>query len=125
MNKLLTRSTRISYVLVILLLLATPILLVWQHYGMTRTLEISPQHPHDARVIDDRDNTRGRNSNGNSVGTLKITKDAIIMRCALGSAATYPYCTLQFLMGDPVKGIDMSGYDTILFASTTWHRIAR
>ena len=35
--------TRISYALVILLLLATPLLLVWQHYGMTRTLELSPQ----------------------------------------------------------------------------------
>jgi len=91
MNQSLTRSTRISYVLVILLLLATPILLVWQHVGMTRTLEISPQHPHDAQAIDDRSTTRGRHGLGNSVATLTITRDAIIMHCFLGPAAPYPY----------------------------------
>ena len=107
--------TRISYALVILLLLATPLLLVWQHYGMTRTLEISPQHPHDVKVVDDRDKTRGIDANGNSVGTLAITKDAIVMRCHLRSAATYPFCSLQFQLGDPVKGIDMTGYDTMSF----------
>jgi signal transduction histidine kinase/DNA-binding NarL/FixJ family response regulator len=115
MNQSLSRSTRISYVLVILLLLATPILLAWQHYGMTRTLEISPRQPYAARVTDDRDTTRGKRGSGNSVGTLEITRDAIIMRCSLGSAARYPYCALQFLMGDPVKGIDLSGFDTISF----------
>jgi signal transduction histidine kinase/CheY-like chemotaxis protein len=115
MNQWRSRSTRISYVLFILLVLATPILLVWQHYGMTRSLEISPQHPYDVRVTDDRDTTRGNYSNGNSVGTLTITRDAFIMHCYLGAAATFPFCKFQFLMGDPVKGIDLSGYDTITF----------
>ncbi len=106
---------RIIYFLVILLLLATPVLLVWQHYGMTRILEISPQDPHQVSVIDDRDNTRGNSANGNSVGSLTITRDALVMRCHLRSAATYPYCKLVFLLGDPVKGIDMSRYDTMSF----------
>jgi signal transduction histidine kinase/DNA-binding NarL/FixJ family response regulator len=113
MNQWLSRSTRIRYALVIVLVLATPILLVWQHYGMTRTLEISPQHPYNVRVTDDRDTTRGNHSNGNSVGTLTVTKDAFIMRCHLGAAASYPFCKLQFMMGDPVNGMDLSGYDTI------------
>ncbi len=125
MTRWLSRSTRIGYVLVILLVLATALLLVWQHYGMTRTLEISPQHPHGARVTDDRDTTRGNRSNGNSVATLTVTKDAFIMRCYLGAAATYPFCKMQFLMGDPVTGIDMSGYDTIAFdlryTGRGWH----
>ncbi|MCS0615144.1 ATP-binding protein [Massilia kyonggiensis] len=125
MTQWLSRSTRIGYVLVILLVLATAVLLVWQHYGMTRTLEISPQHPHGARVTDDRDTTRGNNSNGNSVASLTVTKDAFVMRCYLGAAATYPFCKMQFLMGDPVKGIDMSGYDTIAFdlryTGRGWH----
>jgi signal transduction histidine kinase/ActR/RegA family two-component response regulator len=115
MTQWLSRSTRIGYVLVSLLVMATAILLAWQHFGMTRTLEISPQHPHGARVTDDRDTTRGNSSNGNSVASLTVTKDAFVMRCYLGAAATYPFCKLQFLMGDPVKGIDMSGYDTIAF----------
>jgi signal transduction histidine kinase len=115
MTPLLSFPTRISYSLVILLLLATPLLLIWQHYGMTRTLEITPQHPHQVTVSDDRDNTRGNNANGNSIGTLTITQDAIVMRCHLRSAATYPYCKLLFLLGDPIKGIDMTRYDTMAF----------
>ena len=113
MNEWLSRTTRISYFLVSLLVVATPILLTWQHYGMTRTLEISAQHPHGARVTDDRDTTLGNQSNGNSVGTLTITRDAIVMHCYLGAAARYPFCKFQFLMGDPVKGADLSRYDTI------------
>jgi len=107
--------TKIIYALVVLLLLATPLLLVWQHYGMTRTLEISPQHPHAVKVVDDRDKTRGYNANGNSVGSMTITRDAIVMRCLLRSATAYPFCSLQFQLGDPVKGIDMTRYDTMSF----------
>jgi signal transduction histidine kinase/CheY-like chemotaxis protein len=111
----LSRSTRFGYVLIVLLLLATPVLLVWQHYGMTRTLEISPQHPYGVTVTDDRDTTGGNRSYGNSVASLTVTPDAFIMRCYLGAAARYPFCKFRFLMGDPVKGIDMSGYDSIAF----------
>jgi signal transduction histidine kinase/DNA-binding NarL/FixJ family response regulator len=109
------RSTRVNYVLVILLMLATPILLVWQHYGMTRTLEISPRHPYGAMVTDDRGTMLGHRENGNSVASLTVTGDAITMRCILGAVATYRFCALRFLMGDPVNGIDLSGYDTIAF----------
>jgi signal transduction histidine kinase/DNA-binding NarL/FixJ family response regulator len=115
MNEWLSRTTRISYFLVSLLVVATPILLTWQHYGMTRTLEISVQHPHGARVTDDRDTTLGNQSNGNSVGTLTIARNAFIMHCYLGAAAKYPFCKFQFLMGEPGKGVDLSGYDTITF----------
>jgi len=114
MHQWLSRSTRIAYVLAILLMVATPILLVWQHYGMTRTLEISPRHPYGARVTDDRDTTLGNRSNGDSVATLTVTRDAFVMRCHLGAKASYPFCKFQFFMGDPVKGIDLSGYDTIV-----------
>ena len=115
MNQWLSRSTRIAYVLIVLLLLATPVLLVWQHYGMTRTLEISPQHPYGVTVTDDRDTTGGNSSYGNSVASLAIVRDTMTMRCYLGAAARYPFCKFRFLMGDPVKGIDLSGYDSIAF----------
>jgi signal transduction histidine kinase/CheY-like chemotaxis protein len=106
----LSRPTRISYYLVILLLLATPSLLVWQHYGMVRTIEISAREPHGVRITDDREELHG-----NSVGTLVVTKDAIIMRCALGGAATYPFCKLQFLLGEPGKGVDLSRFESVTF----------
>jgi signal transduction histidine kinase/CheY-like chemotaxis protein len=104
----LSRPTRIGYYLVILLLLATPVLLVWQHYGMVRTIEISAREPHGVRVTDDREELKG-----NSVGTVVVTKDAIIMRCALGGAATYPFCKLQFMLGEPGKGVDLSRFESV------------
>ena len=110
MNQSLSRPTTISYYLVILLLLATPVLLVWQHYGMVRTIEISPGQPHGARVADDRPELKG-----NSVAILERTTDAIVMRCALGTVATYGFCKMQFLLGRPGKGIDLSGFDNIDF----------
>jgi len=115
MTQRLSRSTRISYALVILLVLATPVLVVWQHYGMTRTLEISPQHPYDVAATDDRGLQRANATKGDSVASLTVTRDAITMRCHMGAAAQYPYCALRFRMGDPVQGIDMSRYDTIAF----------
>jgi signal transduction histidine kinase/FixJ family two-component response regulator len=113
MNQWLSRLTRLSYLLIILLVLATPMLLVWQHVGMTRTLEISPQHPYGVTATDDRNYPRGNVTPGNSVATLTVTKDAITMHCLMGSAVRFPYCNLLFQMGDPIKGIDMSGYDTV------------
>jgi signal transduction histidine kinase/CheY-like chemotaxis protein len=103
----------------------TTVLLVWQHYGMSRTLEISPRHPYGVRVTDDRDTRLGNPGNGNSVATLTITPDAFILHCYLGAAAPWPFCKFQFSMGDEVKGIDMSGYDTIEFdlryTGRGWH----
>jgi signal transduction histidine kinase len=108
MSQPLSRPTRISVVLLILLLLATPILLVWQHYGMVRSYEISPRQPHGVRVIDDR-----KTAHGNSLGSLTVTKDAFIMRCDVRGGTPFPYCTFQFLLGEPGKGIDLSRYDSV------------
>jgi signal transduction histidine kinase/CheY-like chemotaxis protein len=113
MNQWLSRLTRINYLLIILLVLATPVLLVWQHYGMTHTLEISPRHPHHVVVTDDHNSPRNDNPYGNSLASLSVSKDAITMHCRLGGGTKYPFCNLQFRMGDPDKGVDLSAYDTI------------
>ena len=115
MTQWLSRATRAGFLLVILLVLATPVLVVWQHYGMTRSLEISPRHPYRVVVTDERVAPRGNPAKGDSVASLSVTRDAFIMGCRMGTVAMYPYCAMQFLMGDPVKGIDMSGYDTMSF----------
>jgi len=108
MSQPLSRPTRISVVLLILLLLATPILLVWQHYGMTRSYEISPRQPHGVRVIDD-----SMTAHGNSASSLLVTKDAFIMRCELHKAFAFPFCAFHFLLGAPGKGVDLSRYDSV------------
>jgi signal transduction histidine kinase/CheY-like chemotaxis protein len=85
-------------------------LLLWQHFGMIRTIEISPRQPHGVTVADDR-----RELHGNSVATLSVTPDAITLHCQLGAAAQYPFCKLQFQLGEPGKGVDLSRFDTIAF----------
>ena len=110
MNRPRSRTMTISYYSIIFLLLLTPILLVWQHVGMARIIEISPRHPHGARVTDDRESAKG-----DSVSSLERTADAFIMRCRLGPATLFPFCKFQFLMGDATKGLDLSQFETIAF----------
>jgi hypothetical protein len=42
MNQPASRTMMISYYLITFLLLLTPALLIWQHFGMTRIIEIPP-----------------------------------------------------------------------------------
>ena len=95
--------------LVGLLLVLTPTLLVWQHFGMTRVLEISPRHPYGVTVTDD------RHENGTSVSSLVRTRDAFVMRCALRAVYAWPFCKLQFHMGQDGKGLDFSQFDSVTF----------
>jgi diguanylate cyclase (GGDEF)-like protein len=109
MNQPTSRMTTISHFLLVLLLLLSPALLIWQHFGMTRTIELSPRLSHDVRVTDD------RHEKGNSVASLVRTKDALIMHCLLSKGYEWPFCKLQFLLGYAGKGVDLSLFDTITF----------
>ncbi|MEO7941244.1 MAG: ATP-binding protein [Burkholderiaceae bacterium] len=97
-----------GYYLVVILLLLTPSLLIWQHFGMTRILDLSPSQAQRVNAVDDRENT-----GGDSVGALVRTGEAFILRCQLGRVLDYPYCKLRILMGSATKGVDLSQYDTI------------
>jgi diguanylate cyclase (GGDEF)-like protein len=91
------------------LLVLTPTLLVWQHFGMTRVLEISPRHPYGVTVTDD------RHEHGNSISSLERSRDALIMRCELRAGYAWPFCKLQFHMGQGGKGMDFSQFDSVTF----------
>jgi len=108
MNLPAARTMMTSYYLITFLLLLTPALLVWQHFGMTRIIEISPRQPHGARITDD-----SQHDHGNSVSSLVRGDETFIMRCELGRAAAYPFCKLQFLIGAAGKGVDLTQFDTI------------
>jgi diguanylate cyclase (GGDEF)-like protein len=109
MNLRPARAMTIVQSLVGLLLVLTPVLLIWQHYGMTRILEISPSHPYGVTITDD------RYEKGNSVSSLERTRDALIMHCTLGPVYNWPFCKIQFHMGQGSKGIDFSQFDTVTF----------
>ena len=110
MNQPTARTTTIIHTVIVLLLVLSPSLLIWQYFGMTRVIELSPRHPHGVRAVDDRESAKG-----NSVSSLERTADAFIMRCQLGSATLYPFCKFQFLTGDATKGLDLSQFETIAF----------
>ena len=109
MNQPTARMTTISHFLLVLLLLLSPALILWQQFGMTRIIELSPRLVNDVRVTDD------RYEKGNSVASLVRTKDALIMRCMLSHGYDWPFCKLQFLLGYAGKGVDLSLFDTITF----------
>jgi diguanylate cyclase (GGDEF)-like protein len=76
---------------------------------MTRVLEISPRHPYGATVTDD------RHENGNSVASLVRSREALIMRCDLRAGYAWPFCKLQFHLGQAGKGVDFSQFDSVTF----------
>ena len=109
MNPTTSLTTTISHAVLVVLLLLSPALLLWQHFGMTRVIELAPGHAHGVRVADD------RAEKGNSVASLVRSKEAILMRCALEKGYEWPFCKLQFLFGEAGKGVDLSQFDTISF----------
>ena len=85
MNQRPARAMTIVQSLVGLLLILTPVLLIWQHFGMTRVLEISPSHPYGVTITDD------RYEKGNSVSSLERTRDALVMHCTLRPGYNWPF----------------------------------
>jgi diguanylate cyclase (GGDEF)-like protein len=112
MNLRPARAMTIVQSLVGLLLVLTPVLLIWQHFGMTRVLEISPSHPYGVTITDD------RYEKGSSVSSLERTRDALVMHCTLRAGYNWPFCKMQFHMGQGSKGIDFSRFDTVTFDMT-------
>ncbi|MRV73744.1 diguanylate cyclase [Duganella sp. FT92W] len=109
MNLPSSRTMTIAHYLVGSLLLLTPLLLVWQHFGMTRVIELSPRQPHGIQLTDD------HYEKGNTVSSLERSSDAFTMRCQLGLVYPWPFCKLQFMTGEGAKGTDFSQFDTITF----------
>lgn len=70
---------------------------------------MSPRQPHGVAITDD------RHEKGNSVSSLERSRDAFVMRCKLGAAYAWPFCKIQFLMGQNGKGADFSQFDTVTF----------
>ncbi len=95
--------------LVGLLLVLTPALLIWQHFGMTRVFELSPRQSYGATVTDD------RHENGKSVASLVRANDALVMRCDLRAGYAWPFCKLQFHLGQDGKGVDLGRFDSVTF----------
>ena len=98
MNQRPARAMTIVQSLVGLLLILTPLLLIWQHFGMTRVLEISPSHPYGVTITDD------RYEKGNSVSSLERTRDALVMHCTLRPGYNWPFARSSSTWAGEARG---------------------
>lgn len=86
------------------LLVITAALLIWQHYGMEKVLDLSGDH-FPVTIEDD------RSGGGASVGRLERRGQDLIVHCQISRKIEWPYCKLgvSFLKG--ATGLDMSRFD--------------
>ena len=87
-------------------IVATVLLLAWQHWGMNRKLYISPATGYHFSVQDDR-------PEGNSVGKFIGVDGGGLLDCTLGTRHAWPFCQLDISTASVADGVDLSGYDTL------------
>lgn len=82
-------------------------LLLWQHWGMNRVLEINHQTTFPIKPGDD------RYQGGASVATVEKTDEAIVLSCQYSKKHAWPYCNFNVELGDGKKGLNLSEFDFI------------
>ncbi|MGL6042085.1 MAG: GGDEF domain-containing protein [Deefgea sp.] len=104
------RTISFLRITMIILMLLSVGLLLWQHFGMTRILRIDPQTSYHIKSIDDR--TQG----GASVGTFAKNKEALQLQCDLKkNQYQWPFCEMSIEFSKTEQGIDLSQFDRIVF----------
>lgn len=93
-----------------LLMLLSVVLLLWQHFGMTRVLRIDGSTPYQVTVVDD------RAQGGTSVGVLSRKNNALLLECELKkNKYEWPFCELSIALSKTAEGVDLSGFDRVVF----------
>lgn len=89
------------------LLLLTIVLVVWQHYGMVRQLDLVRAAGVQVDARDDRP------EGGASQARLLQTPGTLEVDCRLAARYAWPYCGVYFGLGEGAQGMDLSRYDTV------------
>lgn len=92
----------------IALVLGTPALLAWHHFGMTRVLALDTRQ-HTAETNDD------RGLGGRSVGTWRPGQPLGTLECQLGAGYAWPYCEVALTLAKSASGVDLSRYERVHF----------
>lgn len=90
------------------LLAITVITLVWNRWGMEHRLVIDAHSRWAVQAVDDREL-----DGGDSVAQLRRDGRSLLLDCQLGKGYQYPFCELQFVLGSPPQGLDLSDFDTL------------
>jgi diguanylate cyclase (GGDEF)-like protein len=101
------RALKVMHYVVGALTCATVGLLVWQHYGMARIVELSANGDFAYEVLDD------SKDHGGSTVSHVIEGNKIRMNCMLVRQFEWPYCSIRFTLGIAPNGKDMSDFDSI------------
>jgi diguanylate cyclase (GGDEF)-like protein len=90
------------------LVLGTPAVLAWHHFGMTRVLALGAS-ANKAETNDD------RGLGGHSVGTWQPGGPLGTLQCQLDAGYAWPYCEVAFTLVPSPEGVDLSRYDSVRF----------
>lgn len=90
------------------LLAITVLALAWNRWGMERRLVIDSSSRWPVGAVDDRSA-----DNGNSVGSLRREGQRLVLDCQIGQRYQYPFCELQFALGEAPHGMDLSRFDSL------------
>lgn len=105
-----SRAINFLRITMIILMVLSVGLLLWQHFGMTRILRIDTQAPYAIKSIDD------RAQGGASVGTFAKNKEALQLQCDLKkNQYQWPFCEMSIEFSNTGQGIDLSQFDRIVF----------
>jgi diguanylate cyclase (GGDEF)-like protein len=94
--------------LLMALLAITVTTLAWNRWGMEHRLVIDANSRWPVHVTDDR-----ALDGGDSVARLRRDDQRLLLECELGNGYQYPFCELQFVLGTPPQGLDLSDFDTL------------
>ena len=89
------------------LLLLTIALLVWQHVGMEKVVELGGDR---FPVKIEGDHTNG----GSSTGSLERKGQDLVVHCRIVKKAAWPYCQLNFDFLKGATGVDMSRFEHMI-----------
>ena len=86
------------------LLLLTVILLVWQHFGMEKVVELAGNH-YPVKIESD------GNEGGESKGWIERKGQDIVVHCRIIKKVDWPHCKLEFDFLKGATGVNMSHFD--------------
>lgn len=104
------RTISFLRITMIILMLLSVGLLLWQHFGMTRILRIDAQSTYPIKAIDDRE------QGGESVGVITRENGALQLQCDLQKDKyKWPFCEISIALSATERGIDLSKFERIVF----------
>ena len=91
------------------MILLTVGLLAWHRYGMNTVYDLDPRKGFKYTAQDDRE------QGGSSVAVLVQQPRGLTLKCELTLKYQWPFCQTAVDLAPVPKGVDLSGYDSVLF----------